>query len=112
LGRPLRYRRTNLAVAQAEITIRLARCLHLELVAAVGRRIEQEQPATLNARDFVTRGWAWYYKPVTAENAGEAQRSFEQALAMDPEWVDARVSIATVWTENVIKRWTKSPERT
>jgi TolB-like protein len=102
--------RTNLAAAQAEITTRLARTLHLELVAAVGRRIEQEQPANLNARDFAMRGWAWYYKPVTPENAGEAQRSFEQALAMDPESVDARVGIATVLTENVIKRWTKSLE--
>jgi hypothetical protein len=39
--------------SSTEITTRLARTLHLELVAvaAVGRRIEQEQPANLNARD-------------------------------------------------------------
>jgi hypothetical protein len=41
---------------------------------------------------------------VTPENAGEAQHSFEQALAMDPESVDARVGIATVFTDNVINK--------
>jgi adenylate cyclase len=102
--------RMNLAAAQGEITTRLARTLHLELVAAVGRQIEQEQPANLNARDFVMRGWAWYYKPVTPERAREARRSFEQALAMDPESVDAMVGVALILTENVIKRWSASPD--
>jgi adenylate cyclase len=102
--------RTNLAAAQAEITTRLARTLHLELVAAVGRRLEQEQPANLNARDFVMRGWAWYYKPVTPEHAREVQRSFEQALTMEPESVDAMVGVALILTENVIKRWSVSPD--
>src|SRR6202043_3974449 len=82
--------------------------LHLELVAAVGRRIEQEQPANLNARDFVMKGWAWYYKPVTPEHAREALRSFEHALSMDSESVDAMVGVALVLTENAIKRWTNS----
>src|SRR5262249_54367626 len=102
--------RTNLAAAQAEITTRLARTLHLELVAAVGRRIDQEQPANLHARDFVTPGWPRYYKPVTKENAGKALHAFEQALAMDPQSVDAKTGIGTVLGENVIKRWSKSPD--
>ena len=101
--------RTSLAAAQAEITTRLARTLHLELVAAVGRRIEQEPPANLNARDFVMRGWAWYYRPVTPEHAHEALQAFEQALAMDPQSIDAQVGVATVLAENVIKRWSEAP---
>lgn len=103
--------RKDLAAAHNEITTRLARTLHLELVAAVGRKIEEEQPATLNARDFVMRGWTWYYRPVTPEHAQEALQAFEQALAMNPQSVDAMAGVGLVLTENVIKRWTKSPEQ-
>ena len=37
--------RTNLAKAQSEITGRLARALYVGLVQAVGRRIEEDNPA-------------------------------------------------------------------
>ena len=56
------------------------------------------------------RGWAAYFRPVTQEHAQEAKQYFEQALAMDRVSVDARVGIATILVENVIKRWSKSPE--
>ena len=64
----------------------------------------------LNAQDCVMRGWAAYFRPVTQEHAQEAKQYFEQALAMDRVSVDARVGIATILVENVIKRWSKSPE--
>jgi adenylate cyclase len=53
--------RTNLARAQSEITTRLARTLQLELLEAVGRRIERDKPVNLNASDLVMRGWALFY---------------------------------------------------
>jgi adenylate cyclase len=100
--------RTNLAKAQGDITTRLARTLHLELVQAVSRQIEQEEPSNLDACDFVMRGWAWYFRPVTEANVREAQHAFEQALAMDPRSIEARVGVATILVENAIKRWSKS----
>jgi adenylate cyclase len=88
--------RANLAEAQTQITGRLARTLNLELVQAVGRRIEQEKTADPDARDLLMRGWAWFYKPASAATLQEAQRLFEQALEIDPHSIDARIGIARV----------------
>ena len=101
--------RTNLAKAQSVITGRLARTLHLELMEVAGRQIEQEKNP--DARDFVMRGWALYYRPVNEVQVQEIQNAFEKALEMDPQSVGARVGIATVLVENAIKKWSKSPQQ-
>jgi adenylate cyclase len=103
--------RTNLAKAQSEITSRLARTLQLELLEAVGRRIEQDEPANLDASDLVMRGWALFYRPLSGENLQEAQRAFEQALEIDPVSFDARVGIATILNEQLALGWSKSREQ-
>jgi TolB-like protein/class 3 adenylate cyclase/Tfp pilus assembly protein PilF len=90
--------RQDLAEAQSEITGRLARSLNLELVRNVGHRIEQEEEVSPDARDLVMRGWAQWYRPLSKENRQEAQRTFEQALALDPRSVDARIGLAIVLT--------------
>jgi adenylate cyclase len=81
--------RANLAKAQRDITDRLGWTLHLELVEAAGRQIEQE--TNPDARDLVMRGWAWFFRPVSMANLEEALRAFEQALELNPGSVDARV---------------------
>jgi adenylate cyclase len=103
--------RTNLAKAQGEITGRLAWTLRLELVAAASRDIKQVGAVDLEARDLVVRGWSRFWQTVTPETAQQAQQAFEQALALDPQSVEARAGIADVLVENVIKRWSKSPQQ-
>jgi adenylate cyclase len=93
--------RANLAKAQDEIVGRLARTLQLEIVEAAARRIEQEKAANPDARDFVMRGWAWYYRPATDATLQEAQRAFERALEIDLQSVEAKVGLATVLSEYV-----------
>jgi len=88
--------RTNLATAQDEITGRLAQTLDHQLVAAVGRQIEQEMPVNPDARDQVMRGWDWYYRPVTEASLQAALKAFEQALELDPGSADARIGVATI----------------
>ena len=101
--------RTNLAKGQGEITSRLARTLHVELLVAAGRQIEQEENP--DARDLVTRGWAWIYRPATQASRQEARQAFEQALELDPGSVDAKIGIATVLLSNINSGWSKSPEQ-
>jgi TolB-like protein len=67
--------RRNLVEAQREITGRLAESLHLELVRDFGRRIEEEGAADPDARDLVTRGWAWYHRPRSMAATEEARRA-------------------------------------
>jgi adenylate cyclase len=101
--------RTNLAKAQSEITARLARTLHLELVEAAGREIKQE--GNPDARDLVMRGMAWFYRPVTEAHLREAQRAFEQVLDKDPGSLDARSGIASVLLNSWSAAFSKSPQQ-
>jgi len=100
--------RTNLTEAQSEITGRLAQSLNVELVRDVGRRIEQEKEVSPAARDLVMRGWAEWYRPALMANRQEAQRTFEQALTLDPRSVDARIGLATVLVTIVASGWSSS----
>jgi TolB-like protein/class 3 adenylate cyclase/cytochrome c-type biogenesis protein CcmH/NrfG len=100
--------RTNVEEAQSRITGRLARSLNVELVRDVGRRIEQEREVDPDARDLVMRGWAQWYRPLSMANRQEAQRSFEQALALDPRSVDAKIGLATVLSSIILAGWSSS----
>jgi TolB-like protein/DNA-binding winged helix-turn-helix (wHTH) protein/tetratricopeptide (TPR) repeat protein len=101
--------RTNLTRAQDEITGRLARALELQLIEAVGRRIERDKPGNLDAGDRVMRGWAYYHRPQTTDNLRLALAAFEEALAVDPESIDARVGVARVLGELLATTRTTEP---
>jgi TolB-like protein/class 3 adenylate cyclase/Tfp pilus assembly protein PilF len=88
--------RRNLTEAQSEITGRLARTLNLELVQAVGRQIEHEQPVNPDAQDLIMRGWALYQRAQAASSREDAKRAFEQALKIDPKSYEAKLGIASV----------------
>jgi adenylate cyclase len=92
--------RANLAQAQSEITGRLARTLHLELVADASSRMVQHQ-ANPGLQDLLMRGWALWYQPMSTATRQQALQLFERALALDPASVEARVGIATILVTNV-----------
>jgi len=91
-----------------EIIGRLARTLNLELVEAVGRRIEQERSIDPDAHDLVMRGWALFYRPRSAAILPDAQRAFERALELDSQSVEARIGLATVLAAALIEGWSAS----
>ncbi len=102
--------RRNLVEAQSEITGRLARTLNLELVQAVGRRIEQERAVDPDARDLVMRGWALYQRPLNEANRREALQAFERAQAIDPNSIDAEIGIAAVLAVNLANGSSETPK--
>jgi TolB-like protein/Flp pilus assembly protein TadD len=103
--------RANLAEAQNEITGRLARSLHREIVQNEGRRIEQEKAVDPDSRDLVMRGWAILQRPISLANREEARQSFERALGIDPRSIDARIGIASVLVFNIIEGWSTSVQQ-
>jgi TolB-like protein/Tfp pilus assembly protein PilF len=103
--------RRDLATAQSEITGRLARTLNIEAVRDVGRRIEQERAVDPDTRDLAMRGWSQWYRPQSMANNQQAQRTFEQALALDPGSLDAEIGLATVLASSVANRWSSSVEQ-
>jgi TolB-like protein/class 3 adenylate cyclase len=86
--------RRGLANAQTEITVRLARMLDFKLVAAEVTRSEQRKAVDPDARDFVMRGWNWWYRPTSPTTLKEARLAFERALEIDPRSNDARIGLA------------------
>jgi len=102
--------RRNLVEAQSEISGRLARTLNLELVQAVGRKIEQERAVDPDARDLVMRGWALYQRPLSEANRREALQAFERAQAIDPNSIDAEIGIAAVLAVNLANGSTETPK--
>jgi TolB-like protein/class 3 adenylate cyclase/tetratricopeptide (TPR) repeat protein len=103
--------RANLPEAQNEITGRLARSLNVELVRDASRRIEQEKAVDPGARDLMMRGWASFYQPRSQANIKEVQRAFEQALALDPRSVDARIGLAMALTSIFTNGWSSSVQQ-
>jgi adenylate cyclase len=100
--------KANLGHAQDDITGRLARTLNLELVEAVGRRIEHEMAINPDAHDLVMRGWACYYRPASVATRQAARRFFERALEVDPGSADGRIGLARVLVSFLADGWSSN----
>jgi TolB-like protein/class 3 adenylate cyclase/tetratricopeptide (TPR) repeat protein len=103
--------RTDLGEAQSEITGRLARTFHLELVAAADRRIARQRVADLNAQALVLRGRACLIRSSSLQKRQEAQRAFERALVIDPQFIDAKVFLAATLVITLLDGWSRSPQQ-
>jgi len=80
----------DLFAMQSEITSRLAHTLNLELIAVEAAR-PSEHP---DAFDYILRGRAVLLKPGSRDSYSEAIRLFEHALSLDPQSVEAQISLA------------------
>jgi len=83
---------------QNEITSRIAIALKLELVAAEAAR-PTNNPDTL---DYILRGRAAGFKPVSRKGYAEKIGLFERALALDPQSVEAQSLLASVLAGRVL----------
>src|SRR5437868_4365439 len=100
-----RFEATNsdLDEAQEEIVSRLAHTLNRELVVAEFGHIERQQKLHPDARDLIMRGWAWWHRPTTTPARQEARRAFEQALAMEPDSIGAKIGLAATVTQIMVE---------
>jgi len=79
---------------QDEIVSRLARALDAELIAAEARRAERSPNP--DVMDLVFQGRAWFNKGLTPNHVAQAKLFFEQAMALDPENVEAMFGLGRV----------------
>jgi TolB-like protein/class 3 adenylate cyclase len=79
---------------QDEIVSRLANTLDAELAAAEARRAEHSPHP--NAMDLVFQGRAWLNKGLTPDCMAQACRFFGDALALEPQNVEAMFGLARV----------------
>jgi tetratricopeptide (TPR) repeat protein len=95
--------RANLLDLQDEVTTRLARSVHVELIATESQRATREHPDRLDAVDHTLQGWATWHKNPSLEGARRARRCFEAALRLDERYVDALLGFvnAHMWEVNL-----------
>jgi TolB-like protein/Flp pilus assembly protein TadD len=87
---------------QEEISARLARALDMQLIAAEDRRLQHERPSNLSSVDLTLRGWAIFFKTLSARGMVAARGMFEEALRLDGENVDALFGLSEthMWEVN------------
>ena len=95
----------DLFALQNEITSRLANALGVELIAAEAAR-PTEHP---DALDYILRGRALLLKPRTRETYRDAINSFEHALALDLQSVEAQCRSALVLVVRVLNELADTP---
>lgn len=79
---------------QDEIVSRLANALDAELITAEARRAEHSVHP--DATDLVFQGRGCFNRGLIPDYMAQARRFFEQALALDPENIEAKVGLARV----------------
>jgi TolB-like protein/class 3 adenylate cyclase len=88
----------DLFALQDEVTSRIAKALGVQLIAMEAAR-PTERP---DALDYILRGRAALLKPRKADTYREAIDFFEDALALDPQSVEARSRVAAVLAIRVL----------
>ena len=94
----------DLFALQDEITSGLAHSLHVELIGREAAR-PTDNP---NALDYILRGRAARLRPISREYHAEAISLFEQALALDPQSVEAQILLARSLVNRVLDNMTDS----
>lgn len=95
--------RADFLEVQDEVTTRLARNIHVELIAAESRRVAREHPDHLDSVDHTLQGWAAWHQDPSLEGARKARNFFEAALRLDEHNVDALLGFANahMWEVNL-----------
>jgi TolB-like protein len=95
--------RADLLDMQDEVTTRLARTVHIEMIAAESRRAARERPDRLDAVDHTLLGWAAWNRNLSLESARRARRFFKTALQLDEHNVGALIGFANahMWEVNM-----------
>jgi TolB-like protein/class 3 adenylate cyclase len=89
----------DLFALQNEITSRIAVALNVEVLAAEVARAPESNP---DALDYILRGRAALVQPPGLDSYGEAINSFEHALALDPQSVEAKGWLANALVGRVL----------
>jgi TolB-like protein/tetratricopeptide (TPR) repeat protein len=95
--------RADVLDMQDEVTTRLARTIHIEMIDAESRRAARERPDRLDAVDHTLLGWAAWNRNLSLDSARRARRFFKTALQLDEYNVEALIGFANshMWEVNM-----------
>ena len=102
--------RATTADARDEIAGRLLRTLTVKLIEDANRHIEAAPPSEWTSADLVLRGRTMASRPLSKENRSAAISCYDQALAIDPASIGARLGMAALLVSNIMEGWSHSAE--
>ena len=91
--------RDKLLEAQAAIVGHIANALNVELVAIESKRSLHERPGNPDALDFYLRARSIHNTAQTLDQLDQAQKLFEQAISLQPDYVDALAELSLLLLE-------------
>jgi TolB-like protein/DNA-binding winged helix-turn-helix (wHTH) protein/Flp pilus assembly protein TadD/rhodanese-related sulfurtransferase len=91
--------RDKLLDAQTAIVGHIANALNVALVAIESSRSLHERPSNPDALDFYLRARSIHNTAQTLDQLTQAQRLFEQAIALQPDYVDALAELSLLLLE-------------
>jgi TolB-like protein/class 3 adenylate cyclase len=102
--------RNKLGELQVEAVSRLANTLGVELVKAEALRSMRERPSNPDAVDLAMQARAKWALPDSKPTLNDAVTLSERALALDPQNVDALITLASVLLSRVADQWSEDPK--
>jgi len=103
--------RDQIADWQNEVLGRIANALNLRFTRLESERAVRERRENPDAHDLATRGWALIYTAKGPESYEAGRALFQQALARDPQAVDALAGIGWTSAVSVLNGWSDSPDQ-
>jgi tetratricopeptide (TPR) repeat protein len=101
--------RDQIVAWENEVLGRIANALNLRLTRLESERMWRERRDNPDAHDLATRGWALVYTAKTSDSYEAARALFQQALARDPQAVDALAGIGWASAVSALNGWSDSP---
>jgi adenylate cyclase len=96
---------------QDDITQKVVGTLAIKLTDIERQRSLAKPPENLQAYDYAQRAWD-LYRGGTRPEVREARKLFEQAIALDPNYAQAYVGLATTRVLTVTSGWTEQTAET
>jgi TolB-like protein/class 3 adenylate cyclase/Flp pilus assembly protein TadD len=91
---------------QDDITQKVVGTLAIKLTDIERQRSLARPPENLQAYDYAQRAWN-HYRAGTRADIRDARKLFEQAIALDPDYAQAYVGLATTRVVTVSSGWTE-----
>jgi len=87
---------SDIVVIQQDIASEVARALHVVLPVSAKKRLKTLGSSNVEAYDLYLRGRDYLRRPADEVSLVQAQASLRQALALDPDFVNARAAMCQV----------------
>jgi adenylate cyclase len=100
----------DLFALQDEIIQTIVRTLAVRISEAERRRVMGKSRGSLEAYDFLLRGWHHYDRRTRSANS-QARQMFNKAIELDPRYAEAFVALGVNYFQAVSYGWTEFPDQ-